>query len=163
MAITINISDSYVQQYIDSLKSDTFTDINNAQVTFATNYKNIITIVQPKITTSRANLNRLLSYYTDRYNKLTNRINTLVSSTSTNDLTSEYNNFNSFTVANIGVSTDMDTLAGTVNIIMSGDMATLKEWRRELKVITTLMANMQYILDNYDALSSNLDTVNGAL
>lgn len=163
MAITIDVNDTSVKQYIENLNVDTFVNSNNESVTYGSNYQEIIDIVTPKIENSRAKVNRLLSYYTDRYNRLSNRISVLEKSVSSTGLTLTYDAFNDFTVANLGIATSMDELAGTINYMLSSEMTQLKEWRRELKVLTVLMANMQTTLDDFDSLAEALTTVSGEL
>lgn len=162
--MVINFNDPLIQAYVKTLKSEKFLHAKTNSLTpYSENYNKIINIVKPTVTDRRTNASRLLVYYTNRLSQVERVLAAIDTTNIDNDLELEFEAFNNFTIANAGLSTSMDNLAGLLKYSVDFTMVKLRELRREQKVLIKTIADISSLVDEYTNLESLFDQATGAL
>ena len=102
-------------------------------------------------------------YYTNRLSQVERVLAAIDTTNIDNDLELEFEAFNNFTIANAGLSTSMDNLAGLLKYSVDFTMVKLRELRREQKVLIKTIADISNLVDEYTNLESLFDQATGAL
>jgi len=160
----IDITTSAAQAYIGTVKDTTYIDsITSTQITQAVNYSNILDIVIPTMTDEQSANHRLLSYYIARYNQVTRIITAITTSITDSNLEIEYDVFNTYTTEYAGTSPDMDTITTMVDYAIDGTMGTLRELRRQQKILSNTISTLSTTSDNFENISTTLEDLQSQL
>ena len=156
--MAIDLENSYVSDYIDTLKATNYVNADGIQVTQASNYTAIVDDTLPYIDKRQQNTNRLVAYYTARYNQITRVINK-ITETFGASMDSDYDTFNGYVATYSGKSSDMDEVAKLINYTIDYNMSNLRELRRQQKILSLTMGNLTNLSDGYVTMADTLNTL----
>ena len=160
----IDITTSAAQAYIGTLTETTYIDsITSTQVTQASNYSKLLDAVIPSLVDEKEANHRLLNYYVARYNQVTRVITAITASITDTNLEVEYDVFNTYTTEYSGTSVDMDTITSLVKYSVDSTMNTLRELRRQQKVLSNTIVSLSTKSDNFDNSSTTLEDLQSQL